>query len=91
MRGGDEGDGDLLADQVFRLVDAGAIAHHQGFGFTDLRGDEDGLDRQLAGCRGGEGAGADIADIDIARGVAAITSAPESNFRQLIFQPVAFS
>ncbi|MNT31870.1 hypothetical protein D3C72_1677250 [compost metagenome] len=66
MAGGDERHGDFLADQVLRRLDA--VAGDQCFTGANLRGDQEGLDRQLAGGCGGQWAGAQVADLHIAAG-----------------------
>ncbi|MCY1443201.1 hypothetical protein D9M71_596030 [compost metagenome] len=66
MRGGNERRGDGLADQILRFIDATAVAHHQGFGGIDLCGNEERDDRQIARGRGGQWAGAEVADLHVA-------------------------
>src|SRR5690606_32824441 len=63
VAGGHERYGDLLADQVGGFLDTAAVACNQRLGGADLRGDEEGLHRQLAGGGGGQRAGADVADL----------------------------
>ncbi|MNI84752.1 hypothetical protein D3C73_1416810 [compost metagenome] len=64
---GNERRGDGLADQIFRFLDTTAIAHHQGFGGVDLRGNEERDNWQIARGSGGQGAGAEVADLHISR------------------------
>ncbi len=66
--GGHERHGDLLADQILRGINAGAITNHQGLGGADLGGDEEGFHRDLAGDCGRQWAGAEVADLHVARG-----------------------
>lgn len=66
MPGGHERDGDLLADQVLRRLDA--VTGHQRFTRANLGGDEEGFNRQLAGGGSGQRAGAQVADLHVAAG-----------------------
>lgn len=64
----DEGYGDLLAGEIRRLVDAGAVTDDQLFGIADQGGDQHRLDRQAAAGGSRQRARADIADLDVAGG-----------------------
>ena len=60
--------GDLLADQIGGFQHRAVLPDHQRFGFTDQAGDQESLDRQLAGRRGGQRARSDITDLHVAGG-----------------------
>ncbi|MCY1457336.1 hypothetical protein D9M71_746290 [compost metagenome] len=51
-----------------RFIDATAVAYHQGFGGVDLCGNEERDNRQIARRRGGQWAGAEVADLHITGG-----------------------
>ena len=67
MRGGNEGCGDGLADQILRGIDAAAIAHHQCFGGVDLCRNNERHDRQITRGRRRQRAGTEVADLHVAR------------------------
>src|SRR6185312_5127524 len=68
VRGGDEGNGDLLALEVLRLLDAGAVARDQRFRLADIVEDPEELGVDAARHRGGGAGRSDDADGDIAGG-----------------------
>ncbi|MNL52242.1 hypothetical protein D3C87_1754010 [compost metagenome] len=51
-----------------RGLDPGTVAGDQGFGGADLGGDEESFHWHFAGDGGGQGAGAEVADLHVARG-----------------------
>jgi len=65
MGGGDEGRGDGFTNQVLGVVDATAVAHHQGFRSVDLCRYDKRHNRQVARGRRRERAGAEVADLYI--------------------------
>ena len=64
--GRDKRHGDALADQVFRFGDV--FLHHQRFRVTELRGEQEHLNRHLLAGRDRQRAGSDIADLHVAGG-----------------------
>ena len=64
--GGDKRHGDAFADQVFRFGDV--FLHHQRFRVTELRGEQEHLNRHLLAGRNRQRAGTDIADLHVAGG-----------------------
>ncbi|MCY1426054.1 hypothetical protein D9M71_418630 [compost metagenome] len=68
VRGGHEGRGDGLADQVLGLLDLAAVAYYQRLGGIDLRRNDEGDDWQPTRGGGSQWAGAEVAELHIARG-----------------------
>ena len=85
MGGRDKGRGHFLALEVFHAIDTRAAAGDQGLGIGDVVQDPEQLDvLALAGSRR-QGAGADLAELHVARGhgldhVATAAKQPEVNF-----------
>ena len=88
MRGGDKRHCDAFADQIFGFRDA--FLHHQRFGISELRRQQENFNRHLLAGGHRQRAGADVTDLHIAGGKGAYHAGAAVKFPPVDGRPAGF-